>query len=145
MLRTLFAFSVIALLACGSGETNQGGADSAGDMPPVSAAGTASDDIEIERIEVEAIEEEAIAAEISSCLGLVKSGAFEEALPVCLEAASIDPENAEVQAALAKAEAEAALEDSIASAEAEAQAEVDKAVGEQAGAAAANALGSARD
>jgi len=118
MLRILFAISFIALLACSSGETNQGTADSAADMPPVSAAGTATDDIEIETIEVEAIEAGALAAEVSSCLDLVKTRAYEKALPVCLEAASIDPENAEVQSALAKAQAEAAVKDSSAAADA---------------------------
>ncbi len=98
MLRILFATSFIALLACGSGESNQG----AGDMPPVSAAGTATDDIQIERIEIEA---NAVAAEISSCLNLVKDRDFEEALPVCLEAAASAPENTKVQAALARAQA----------------------------------------
>ena len=98
MLRILFATSFIALLACGSGESNQG----AGDMPPVSAADPATDDVQIERIEVEA---NAAAAAASSCLKLVKSRAFEEALPVCTEAAANDPENTKVQAALARAQA----------------------------------------
>ena len=148
MFRILFAISVIALLACGSGETNQGAADSAGDMPPVSAAGSATDEIEIERIEVEAIEAAAIAAQVSSCLDLVKSRAFAEAVPVCLEAASIDPENARVQTALAKAQAKAALEDSMAAAEAEAQAEIDSSIdsaADSAKGAAADALGAASD
>jgi hypothetical protein len=48
------------------------------------------------------------AAQSSSCIDLVAAGDFEGALPVCLQAASIDPENAEVQAALAKAKAETA-------------------------------------
>jgi hypothetical protein len=133
MLRILFAISFIALLACNSGETTQGIADSAGDTPPVSAARTGADDIEIKKVEVEAIEVETLAAEISSCLGLVKTGAFADALPVCLEAASIDPENTQVQAALAKAQAQAAVDASI-----------DEAAGSASGAA-ANALGGALD
>ncbi len=111
MFRILFATSFIALLACGSGESNQGNAINPGDTPPVSAAGTATDDIEIERIEVEAIEADPVAAEVTSCLDLVRTGAFEAALPMCLQAASIDPENAEVQAALAKSQAKVAMED----------------------------------
>ena len=148
MLRILIAISFIALLACNSGETNQGAADSAGDMPPVSAVGTDADDIEIERVEVEAIEAEVLAAEISTCLRLVKNGAYAEALPVCLEAAAIDPENAKVQAALAKSQAEAAVDGSIAAAQAEAQAEVDGSIdsaAQSASDAAANALGAGSD
>ena len=48
--------------------------------------------------------------QIQSCINLVASGDFEGALPVCLKAASIDAENAEVKAALAKAKAETAKE-----------------------------------
>lgn len=148
MFRILFAISSIALLACNSGETNQGTADGAGDTPPVSAAGTDTDDIEIERVEVEAIEAETLAAEITSCLGFVKNGAFAKALPVCLEAAAIDPENAEVQAALVKAQAEAAVDGSIDAAKAGAQAKIDGSIDSAAGSAssaAANALGAATD
>lgn len=148
MLRILFAISFIALLACNSGEDNQGAADSAGDMPSVSAAGTDADDIEIERVEVEAIEAEVLAAEISTCLGLVKNGAYAEALPVCLEAAAIDSENAEVQAALAKAQAEAVADGAVDAAKAGAQAEIDGSIdsaADSASSAAANALGAATD
>jgi hypothetical protein len=148
MFRILLAISFIAVLACNSGETNQGVADSAGDTPPVSAAGTATDDIEIEKIEVEAIAPKAVAAEVSSCLRLVKTGAFAEALPVCMQAAANDPKNARVQAALAKAQVEAEVEGSIAAAEAAAQAEIDgsiDAAADSASDAAANALGAARD
>jgi hypothetical protein len=73
------------------------------DTPPVSAAAPTGDDVEGEQAEAEA-------AEISSCIRLVASGDYEEALPVCLEAASIDADNAKVKAALAKAEAETAKE-----------------------------------
>jgi hypothetical protein len=155
MFRILFATSFIALLACGSGESNQGNAINPGDTPPVSAAGTATDDIEIERIEVEAIEADPVAAEVTSCLDLVRTGAFEAALPMCLQAASIDPENAEVQAALAKSQAKVAMEDALAAAQAEAQAEVDGAAAEAAertsdatdaaSGAATDALGGAQD
>jgi hypothetical protein len=91
------------------------------DTPPVSATtptGDAKDAVEGEQAKAEA-------AEISSCIRLVASRKFEEALPVCLEAASIDADNAEVKAALAKAEAEAAK----------------KAASDAAGDAAADALG----
>ena len=142
MLRTLFAISFIALLACGSGETTQG----TGDIPPVSAAGTSTDDIEIEKIET--IEASALTVGVRSCLGLVEAGAYVEALPVCLEAAAAAPENAEVQVALATAQAEAAAEGSMADAEAQAQSAIDGAIdsaADSASGAAANALGAASD
>jgi hypothetical protein len=69
--------------------------------------------VEIEKIAIiegEQADVAADAAAIRSCIDLVASGDFEDALPVCLEAASIDAENADVQAALAKAEAETAAE-----------------------------------
>jgi hypothetical protein len=67
--------------------------------------------VEVEEVAIlEGEQAEAEAAEISSCLRLVASADYEEALPVCLEAASIDADNAEVKAALAKAEAETAKE-----------------------------------
>ena len=155
MLRILFATSFIALLACGSGESNQGTPDSLGDIPPVSAAGTATDDIKIEKIEIDEIAADAVAVEVSSCLHLVKTNAFAAALPVCLQAISIDPDSVEVQAALAKSQAKVAMEDSLAAAQAEAQAAVDDAAGaaatqandatNAASGAAADALGAARD
>jgi hypothetical protein len=67
----------------------------------------------VEVVEIEEIageQAEADAAEISSCIRLVASGDYEEALPVCIEAASIDADNAKVKAALAKAETETAKE-----------------------------------
>ena len=94
MSKVLFALSLVSLLACGSGESNSGALDGTSDTPAVSAAAPTGDD----------------AAAISSCIDLVASGDFEDALPICLEAASIDAENADVQAALAKAQAETASE-----------------------------------
>ncbi len=147
MLRILLTISFIALLACNSGETNPGDASNAGDTSPVSAAGS-DGDVEIERVEIEEIEMDAVAAEVSSCLDLVKARAYTEALPICIEAAAIDPANTKVQAALAKAEVEAELQDSITAAEAQAQAEIDGEIdsaGDSAKGAAADALGAGRD
>jgi hypothetical protein len=64
----------------------------------------------IANLEGEQAAAEAGAAAIRSCIDLVASGDFEDALPACLEAASIDAGNADVQAALAKAQAETASE-----------------------------------
>ena len=111
MSKIWFAISLVGLLACGTGESDSGATGSISDTPPVSASAPTGDDVEM--VEVEVIEGEqakADAAEISSCIRLVASADYEDALPVCLEAASIDADNAEVKAALAKAEAETAKE-----------------------------------
>jgi hypothetical protein len=111
MSKIWFAISLVGLLACSAGESDSGATGSTMDTPPVSATTSTGDAVEM--IEVEEIageQAEADAAEISSCIRLVASGDYEEALPVCLEAASIDADNAEVKAALAKAETETAKE-----------------------------------
>ena len=111
MSKIWFAISLVGLLACGSGESDSGTTGSISDTPPVSATASTGDDVEVVEVEVIAGEQaKADAAEISSCIRLVASGDYEEALPVCLEAASIDADNAEVKAALAKAETETAKE-----------------------------------
>jgi hypothetical protein len=114
MSKIWFAISLVGLLACGTGESDSGTTGSIADTPPVSATAATGDDVEVVEVEeiavVEGEQAEADAAEISSCIRLVASGDYEEALPVCLEAASIDADNAEVKAALAKAEAETAKE-----------------------------------
>ncbi len=114
MSKIWFAISLVGVLACGTGELDSGATGSISDTPPVSAAAPSGDDVEVVEVAeiavIEGEQAEADAAEISSCIRLVASGDFEEALPVCLEAASIDADNAEVKAALAKAEAETAKE-----------------------------------
>ena len=116
MSKVSFAILLVGLLACGTGESNTGAIGSTSDTAPVSAAAPAGDEVEVVEIEKIAIIEgeqadvEADAAAIRSCIDLVASGDFEDALPICLEAASIDAENEDVQAALAKAEAETAAE-----------------------------------
>ena len=107
MSKILFAISLVGLLACGAGESDTGAIGSGSDTPAVSVAVPASDVVEVEIIEGEQGNVEAAAAATRSCIGLVASGDFEDALPVCLEAASIDADSADVQAALAKAQAEA--------------------------------------
>jgi len=114
MSKVLFVISLMGLLACGTGESDPGTAGIASDTPPVSAVAPAAKKAEVVKIDEGAVVEgeqadvEADAAVVRSCIDLVASGDFKGALPVCLEAASIDPQNAEVQAALAKAKTEAA-------------------------------------
>ena len=116
MSKVLFAISLMGLLACGTGESTPGATGSAPDTPPVSAMPPSGDDAEVVEaeeiavVEGEQIELEAGAAVIASCIDLVASGDFAEALPVCLEAASIDADSAEVQAALAMAQKKTAAE-----------------------------------
>jgi hypothetical protein len=143
MLRAFFVVSLMAMLACGADQSDPGTAGSDADTPPVSAVNSAADAIEVEEIEVEAIEIET-APQVSSCLGLVTSGAFAQAVPVCLEAAAIDPENAEVQAALAKAQAQAALDGAASTASAAAESQAADATDAASGAA-ADALGGLGD
>ena len=108
MLRTAFAILTVALLACGADESTQ----SADSLPPVSATDSTLDTIDNPAAELaeklKADTEEVTNSQAASCLGLVAKGEFSEAVPVCLEAANIDPENADVQAALAKAKASSA-------------------------------------
>ncbi len=98
MSKILFAMSLVGLLACGSGDSDSGAIGSTSDTPAVSAAAATGDDVEAD------------AAAIRSCIDLVASGDYADALPACLQAASIDADNADVQAALAKAQAETASE-----------------------------------
>jgi len=107
MSKIWFAISLVGLMACGSGESDSGATGSLADTPPVSA--TAGGDMKAASA-LEGEQAEAEAAEISSCIRLVASGDYEAALPICLKAASIDADNAEVKAALAKAQAETAKE-----------------------------------
>ena len=106
MSKIWFAISLVGLLACGAGESDSGATGGTMDTPPVSATASTGDAVDA----VEGEQAKADAAEISSCIRLVASGDYEEALPVCIEAASIDADNAEVKAALAKAETETAKE-----------------------------------
>ena len=114
MSKIWFAIPLVGLLACGAGESDSGATGGISDTQPVSASAPTGADVEVVEVEeiavVEGEQAKADAAEISSCIRLVASGDYEEALPVCLEAASIDADNAEVKAALAKAEAETAKE-----------------------------------
>jgi hypothetical protein len=92
--------SLFALIACGGEDTGQ--TTGPGGAPLAPAAG--------ERAGVpDAPEPPAMPhPQVQSCLDLIRQAAFERALPVCLAALSVDPDNEEVKAAVAKARSEAA-------------------------------------
>jgi len=114
MSKIWFAISLVGLLACGTGESDSGATGSIPDTPAVSAkapTGNSAGAPAAQKMEAAAGEQaEAAPAEVTSCLRLVAAKKFEDALPVCIEAASLDAENAQVKAALATAKAETAKE-----------------------------------
>jgi hypothetical protein len=99
--------SVLALFACGGTDTDQPDADAG--APPVSASveeGASAP----EAAEPEAAAEPAAAVDprVQSCLDLIRQAEFQSALPVCLAALEIDPDNAQVREAVETARAETA-------------------------------------
>ena len=108
MRRFAIALSILALFACGEAEA-----------------------VVAETEELVAISEPAAAEQVdpqvASCLDLVRQTKFQEALPVCLAAAAIDPDNQQVQDAVAKAQAETAKMAGMAEAEGDAAAQADEA------------------
>jgi hypothetical protein len=102
MRRFAVTLSILALLACGGTDTAQTSGDEA--TPPVSAVGDAAPAPEIPEPEATA----EVAAEVVSCLNLIREKQFQEALPACLAALEVDPENVEVQAAVEQAQTETA-------------------------------------
>jgi hypothetical protein len=93
-------------LACGQGEP--GG----GQTPPVSAKGTEqaapAAPAPPAAPAAPAAPSAALAPESQRCLDLVAEARFQEAVPVCLTAASADPGNQQVRQALERARGEAA-------------------------------------
>jgi len=122
MLRTALLTSLVLLLGCGGQETSDAGRiaptetpDTAAPAPsPVgSAPGAmkAETPAEVARPSAEVAPpsvEATVHPQVQGCLDLIGQGEFSQALPVCLEAARLDPGNTEVQAALAKAKTETA-------------------------------------
>ena len=99
MRRLAVTLSMLALLACGGTDTAQTSGSEG--LPPVSAAGeTAAPAPEIPE-PTAALEP---APEVASCLNLIRQQRFQEALPTCLAALEIDPDNVEVQAAVEQAQ-----------------------------------------
>jgi len=130
MRRLAIAFSILALFACGQGETGPAGDSEA----PAGVSATGDEAVVVETEEVVVISEPAAAEQVdpqvASCLDLVGQMKFQEALPACLAAAAIDPDNPEVQDAVAMAQVETAEMAGMAEAEAaadEAAAQADEA------------------
>jgi hypothetical protein len=109
MLRIFLAIAILALTACGAQET-------ATTETPGAAADTAAEAGQL-LAEVEQQAAESL-PQVERCLDLVRQAAYERAVPACLEALELDPENQQVRAALDQATAEAAsLEEAAAAAQ----------------------------
>jgi hypothetical protein len=127
MLRFTIVWAVFSLLACGAQESQEMGAGAAAESA-AAVEGSAPDLASVDA----AVEAAAEAhASVASCLDLVRSGEFEEAVPRCLEAARVEPDNAEVQSALEQAQS------AVAAAQAEGAADAAQAAADEAAAAAA--------
>jgi hypothetical protein len=136
-----------AALACGRQETSTTApTETMGkETPPVSAVQPPSEGAAAERgtaaegaaAEGAAAEAEAAAAqpvEVTTCLELVSAAKYAEAIDVCRTAASLDPTNAAVAAALTKATTSAAAQGAAGAASAAAGAATETATGAAAGA-----------
>jgi hypothetical protein len=103
MVRLAFVISVFALFACSG--SDEGRTTDAGDAQRVDAAG-------MERTAAPKAPEPAATTEVDpkvqSCLDLVRQAEYQQALPVCLAALKIDPDNQQVRDAVDQARAEAA-------------------------------------
>jgi type IV secretory pathway VirB10-like protein len=106
MVRLAITISVFTLLACGGSDTAQTG--DAGDVPPVEAAAVEQADIPAVPMPTEPMPAATAAPEVQSCLDLIRQSEFQQALPVCLAALAIDPDNQQVQDAVAQAREETA-------------------------------------
>ena len=105
-MKTLWiALLAVGFAACNSGTTTSNTAGSAGESasqatkPAARAAGEL----------VNSALQKATDPEVQGCLSKVKSGAYKEALPLCLKAANIAPDNQQVSDALATAKRKAAV------------------------------------
>ena len=111
MFRTIFLLAILMTLACGgqdSGSTAGSAAPDGGTTKADTGPGKAKIAAKLAAAEAaktaEAEARRAAAAsvdpEVASCLGLIREANYPEALTVCTEAARIDPDNRDVQAAL---------------------------------------------
>ena len=112
MARLVVTLFVFAMLACGGSDTGQTGA--AGGAAPVGASAG-------ERASVPETPQPSVTVDprVEGCLSLIRQAQFREALPVCLVALDVDPDNEQVRAALDQARTETAK---VAAAEAAGQA-----------------------
>ena len=93
LVRLLVLISILFLAACGGQESGGGSAEEEA-VAPLAAATDDWDEDE------EDLGESDVNPAVPHCLELVAAGEFAEARTRCLEAARVDPENAEVAAAL---------------------------------------------
>lgn len=112
MVRLAIVISVFALLACGGSETEQtGGAGSAAAGGETESAPAPAKTTTPQAAMPQATTPQAAATvdpKVQSCLDLVSQAKFQEALPVCAQALSIDPNNQQVQQAMSRAREESA-------------------------------------
>ena len=127
MARLAIIISVFALLACGGSDSGQTG-DASG-VPPVEA--TMDETAAVPPVPEPAVPAPAATVDpkVQSCLDLISQSQFQQALPVCLAALAIDPDNQQVQDAVAQAQAETAK---LAAAEAAGEAAVEGAAADTA-------------
>jgi hypothetical protein len=96
-----FSFlALIALLACGGPSGESSDQPAAPRQPEGTASDTATGTGTADAPQVD--------PQVASCLDLVARGRFQEALPACLAALKIAPDDPEVQAATQRARAESA-------------------------------------
>jgi hypothetical protein len=98
MMKLIVTFFVFAMLACGGSDTAQ-----TGGAAPVGASGE-------ERASAPETPEPSVQADpkVQGCLDLMRQLKYQEALPVCLAALKVDPDDQQVQDAVDKARAETA-------------------------------------
>ena len=106
MARLAIIISVFALLACGGSDSSQTG-DASG-VPPAEA--TMDDTAAVPPVPEPAVPAPAATVDpkVQSCLDLIGQSQFQQALPVCLAALNVDPNNQQVQDAVSKARTETA-------------------------------------
>ncbi len=95
----LVALSVFALVACKAGEKSS--------QPRSSEPAPEAAERNVEQAVGQVLEKVADPS-VRGCLEKVKAGSYAEALPLCLKGASVEPDNADVRAALAEARRKAA-------------------------------------
>jgi hypothetical protein len=107
MVRLIVTLFVFAMLACGGSDTGDTGAVG-GEQPAAESA--SAPDMPTPAAKPAATPEPAASTDpkVLGCLELIRKGRYEGAVPICLAALEVDPDNQQVQDALAKAKAEAA-------------------------------------
>jgi hypothetical protein len=94
----------MALLACGGPSGESSDQPAASGQPEGTASGTSSGSA----AGTGTADAQQVDPQVASCLDLVARGRFQEALPACLAALKIAPDDPEVQAATQRARAESA-------------------------------------